>query len=231
MTLVRGPEEDRLMRASLARLAAFSWPIAVADGGSPPEFLDFVRALPGVSIVTREAPGLVGQVRASVHDAMRADRRYVFYTEPDKMTFFADHLAAFLRRAHMDDEPSGLVLAARSGAALATFPIVQQFTETTFNRACGESLGIPGDYTYGPFLVSTSLARYVDFAGDDLGWGWRPYVFAVARRLGRGLAHVAGDYRCPPEQRLDEEGERIHRMRQLAQNINGLVQGLTSSVL
>jgi hypothetical protein len=226
MTLVRGPDEDRVMRASLARLAAFSWPIAIADGGSSREFLDFVRRLPGVSLVDRETAGLVGQVRASLRAAAGVRRPLVFYTEPDKLIFFENHLTDFLHRARLDEQ-IGLALAARSDEAMRTYPVVQQFTETTFNRACGESLGRPGDYTYGPFLVRASLVRHVDSAANDLGWGWRPYLFAVAHRLGDTLTHVVGDYRCPPEQRLDEEGERIHRMRQLAQNINGLVQGLT----
>ncbi len=229
MTLVRGPEEDRLIRASLARLAAFSWPIALCDGGSPHEFLEFVRELPGMSVVDREAAGLVGQVKASLHAAARAERRFVLYTEPDKLAFFDDHLGDFLERA-ASHEQIGAVLAARSDAAFTTFPLVQQFTETTFNRACGESLGIAGDYTYGPFLLSAALVEHVDAASNDFGWGWRPYLFAVAHRSGRSLTHVVGDYRCPAEQRLDEEGERIHRMRQLAQNINGLVQGLTCSM-
>jgi hypothetical protein len=230
MTLVRDKDEDRLVRAALERLARKAWPIAVADGGSPDDFVRFLRHLPEVTVVDPDVSGLVGQIKASVRAAASAGKPLVFYTEPDKADFFETHLDDFLRRAPADSA-GGIVLAARSAQALSTFPLVQRFTESTFNRACAESLDTPGDYTYGPFVFDVQLARRLDAAPDDLGWGWRPYLFALAHRLDRRIAHVAGEFVCPPGQRLDEEGERIHRMRQLAQNINGLVQGLTSARL
>lgn len=226
MTLVRDAAEDRLVRASLERLAREQRPIVVADGGSPPGFVAFMRVLPGVTVVEPDGRGLVAQAKACISAAASHGSPFLLYTEPDKLSFFEHGLASFIHAAP-DDDRVGVIVASRSTASVATFPVVQQFTETTFNRACAESFGVDGDYTYGPFLIRTGLARYIDAVTPDLGWGWRPYLFAVAYRLGYRIEHVTGDRPCPPEQRLDEEGERIHRMRQLAQNINGLLQALT----
>jgi hypothetical protein len=36
------------------------------------------------------------------------------------------------------------------------------------------------------------------------------------------LQFIKDDFVCPPDQREDDGGERIYRMKQLAQNINGI---------
>jgi hypothetical protein len=48
----------------------------------------------------------------------------------------------------------------------------------------------------------------------------------AARRLGYPLHIFAADLPCPPDQREDDLGERRHRMRQLAQNLQGVLQAL-----
>jgi hypothetical protein len=58
---------------------------------------------------------------------------------------------------------------------------------------------------------------------DDAGWGWRPFVFALAARMGLGVTLLEGDYLCPPDQRGEDAGERLHRIRQLQQNVRGLI--------
>jgi hypothetical protein len=45
----------------------------------------------------------------------------------------------------------------------------------------------------------------------------------AAHRAGLHIVHVVEDYPCPPDQRREEEAERIHRMRQLIQNILGMI--------
>jgi hypothetical protein len=88
-------------------------------------------------------------------------------------------------------------------------------------------VGEHGDYSYGPFLMRTTLAPHVQTLPHDIGWGWRHYIFAVAHRRGLHLAHVVDDLPCPEDQRTEDEGERLHRLRQLGQNVNGLLLGLT----
>jgi hypothetical protein len=34
---------------------------------------------------------------------------------------------------------------------------------------------------------------------------------------------VTGDYPCPPDQRVEDDAERTHRLRQLGENILGLI--------
>ena len=79
------------------------------------------------------------------------------------------------------------------------------------------------DYTYGPFLLNRKLAPYLYLVQEDIGWGWRPYAFGLAHRLGYQVNYQEGDFYCPEDQREDNPAERIYRMRQLSQNIQGLV--------
>ena len=226
VTLVREPGEDERLRRALSSLDRVDLPLFVCDGGSGADFVAFLRSLPRTTVVDAVESGLVGQVRASLFAAYRSGARFVLYAEADKEEFFDRRLATFLQHAATDDD-SGVVLAARSDSAFVTFPPAQRFAEGTVNRLCGEFFGVKGDYSYGPFLLRCDLAVHADRAGKDLGWGWRHLVFAVAHRLGAKIVHVEDDHTCPEDQRAEDDVERLHRLRQLGQNVNGLLAGLT----
>jgi hypothetical protein len=66
---------------------------------------------------------------------------------------------------------------------------------------------------------------------DTIGWGWRPYAFNLAMRLGYRVGAVTGDFLCPPDQRHDTPAERLYRMRQLVQNIEGLTLSTTTTLV
>jgi hypothetical protein len=197
----------------------------VCDGGSGGEFAAFLGGLPNLSIVPANGSGLVGQVRASTAAAARSGAPIVVYTEADKEEFFERGLAAFAGTLLTHDS-AGVTLAARSSSAFETFPSMQRFTEGAINQLCERFLGPHGDYSYGPFAMPASLAPFIEHADDDLGWGWRHFIFAIAHRLGHQIAHVSGDYACPADQREDDERERLHRLRQLGQNVRGLEAGV-----
>jgi hypothetical protein len=88
-------------------------------------------------------------------------------------------------------------------------------------------IGKKFDYTYGPFLLNSRLVPYLDHIKEDIGWGWRPYLFSVADRLGLEVAATTQNFQCPPDQQEDDAKERIYRMRQLEQNIRGIVLSTT----
>jgi hypothetical protein len=222
MTLAKNEQDERPLLDALQRLALDRWPVAVSDGGSRPAFVRALASLPSFTLVAPRAPGLVGQIKASVADACRRDAPFILYTEPDKFEFFDEHLAAFVDAAP-DAAGIGIVLAARSPASFDTFPAFQRDTEGTFNRVCAEIVGEQTDYLYGPFLMNRAVAAHLDTARDDIGWGWRPFLFAEARRLGYRVVPIAADLPCPPEQRTDDRDERLHRIRQLRENIDGLL--------
>jgi hypothetical protein len=227
ITLARTSDEADAMQEALQALAAADLPIAIADGGSPEPFVRAVAALPRVSLVSAAGEGLVGQVRASLAHARSHATGWLLYTEPDKRDFFAGHLDDFLRRAEPADG-IGVILASRSPASFETYPPVQQYTETVANRLCADATGLAADFMYGPFLLSPRLLPFLDDLPASVGWGWRPFVFGLARRIGLGIASIEGDYVCPPDQRLGDEAERLHRMRQLSQNVDGLVRSATT---
>jgi hypothetical protein len=71
--------------------------------------------------------------------------------------------------------------------------------------------------------MARALLAVVGRLSHHLGWGWRPATFAAVRRQGGPLTHVEGDHFCPPDQRDEDGAEREHRIRQLGQNLLGLL--------
>jgi hypothetical protein len=229
LTWARDAAEERLLRESLTLLAGLGAPVFVTDGGSGGAFADFIRALPNFRVHEAAAPGVWPQARTSIRAAADAtDARFILYTEPDKREFFRDGLKGFISEAPSDDGV-GVVLAYRSAESFATFPAFQQQTETAINRCCAEVLGVEADFTYGPFLLNRALVPRLTRAADSIGWGWRPYAFGTARALGLRVLHVEGHLPCPPEQREDGKAERLYRVKQLGQNVQGLLASLDAA--
>lgn len=222
MTWARSAHEELTLRRSLQRLAHTGLRVSVADVGNNPGFADFLGALPAFTVMVPDGAGLVAQVKASIEMAARFGTPYILYTEPDKESFFSGALTDFIERAG-DEWHVSVVLASRDERSLRTFPPMQRYTEGVVNHLCAEFLGCSGDYCYGPFLMDRGLLPVIADLPPDLGWGWRPFVFRAARHRGLRVSHVTGDYPCPPDQRTEDEDERRHRMRQLTQNVLGLI--------
>jgi hypothetical protein len=223
LSLARSDDEAALLARSLAVLAGGVDVLMVTDGGSEARFLQTIGMLPRTHVLT--ASGLVPQVKRSVGTAVASGAARMLYTEPDKLAFFKTQLSGV--RECWDSMPAdALVVFARSDHALATFPERQRQNEARFNQECGDAFGIPGDYCYGPFVLPRQVAATVAGCPDDLGWGWRPYAFALAHRLGCRLLMVTGDFECPPDQRVEGPADDAYRDRQLAQNRRGLRLGL-----
>lgn len=222
ITLARNTQEERELRLALQELASLHMPVIVADGGSTPSFLSFLHSLPHFTVVPVANSSVWAQAKASVEAACHTNTPFVFYTEPDKKEFFKTGLLSLIAAAGAD-ESTGIVLASRSAAGFATFPFFQQMTESAINHCCAEVTGTEGDYCYGPFLLNRALIPYLDLVEENIGWGWRPYCFGMAHRLGYTTDTFEAGFTCPSHQREDDEKERIYRMKQLEQNIRGLV--------
>jgi hypothetical protein len=74
--------------------------------------------------------------------------------------------------------------------------------------------------------MTADLPDLLEALPPAIGWGWRPYLFVRAHRLGRAVACVVDDLLCPEDQRADDADERRHRLRQLAQNLSGVAAAL-----
>ncbi len=223
MTWARDGEEDRLLRGAVARLAGEGLPVAVSDGGSGREFVDFLRGFPGFRVFEFGRPGVLPQIRRSLGEAASLGTPFILYTESDKRDFFRDNLRGFISEAPGAGDV-GVVLASRSAESFATFPEFQRHTQTAINRCCAEVLGVEADFSYGPFLLNRALVPRLGGAADGIGWGWRPYAFGRARALGYRVLRVERHLPCPPEQREDDGAERLYRIKQLGQNIRGLLE-------
>lgn len=220
---VRNDEEEKALRASLKQLAALGVPVCITDGGSTDRFIEFLHTIP--HFIVLQTKGLWPQARLSITTAIESGAKYIFYTEPDKLHFFSEHLKQMLNAIEI--ETAGVVLASRSMKGFSSFPPFQQMTETTINNCCKEVIGKEMDYCYGPFLFNSNLVPYLKLLDDNIGWGWRPFLFAMAHRLGFTVGNFESDFVCPADQQEDDEAEKVYRMKQLTQNVNGLIQAAT----
>lgn len=224
----RNDQEEALLRSSLEQLATLDVPIFITDGGSGDSFLQFLRSHSNFTLL-EPAKGLWPQTKSSLLGAYESGAKSIFYTEPDKAGFFTHYLSNFIHEASVD-ENTGVVLAARSLRGFGSFPQFQQMTETTINNCCEEIIGEAFDYVYGPFLLNSKLVPYLKDLAPHIGWGWRPYTFNIAKRLGFRVTAISDDYLCPPDQRQDDPAERLYRMRQLIQNIEGLTLSTSATL-
>jgi hypothetical protein len=229
ITWARDAGEEQVLRQSLESLAALDIPVFVTDGGSGQEFLNFLKSFPQFTLLTSQARGVWAQAKSSLQAAFSAGSAFICYTEPDKGDFFRTALSSFLAAAP-DQDPAGILLASRSASSFTSFPAFQRTTETAINQCCAEVIGPAVDYTYGPFLMRRDLVAYLDLVKEDIGWGWRPFIFGIAPRLGYQVASWQGEFNCPEGQQADSPAERLYRMRQLSQNIQGLVLSTTVSI-
>jgi hypothetical protein len=156
--------------------------------------------------------------------AAQFGRSHILYTEPDKRDFFDARLSAFITAALNAGDNPGIVIAARSPGSFRTYPPWQRRTERIINGLCADLIGVKGDYSYGPFLMPAEMLPGVEELEASIGWGWRHRTFLTARRSGRSIVHVAAHHPCPPEGREEDAAERAHRLRQLSQNILGLIE-------
>jgi hypothetical protein len=229
MTWARDAQEEHLLRESLSHLAELNIPTFVTDGGSGKGFIEFLQGFSHFKVFEADEPGLWPQVRRSIQAANESAAQFILYTEPDKSEFFRGNLQKLISEAPGGDD-LGVVIAGRSAASFSTFPEFQRFTEAAINRCCAEVIGEPGDYTYGPFLLNRGLVPYLNDVVKDLAWGWRPYAFKIARRRGYRIEFLVKDLPCPLQQQEDSKSERIYRMSQLSQSIEGLVLSTTVAV-
>jgi hypothetical protein len=216
----RNEQEATLLTTALTHLSELGHPLFITDAGSPVSYLQGLSKLPG-STILGPVRGVWQQAKSSLEAAAATGAEWIFYAEPDKAFFFAQHLSGMLQEITVDEQ-TGIIIAARSAVGFASFPAFQQMTETTINRCCAELIGSDFDYVYGPFLMRSSLVPYLNELPANIGWGWRPYAFLVAHRLGLKVRGFEGNFLCPEDQRQDDRSERVYRMRQLAQNMEGL---------
>jgi len=214
----RNDAEEKVLEISLKQLAQLGLHVFIADGGSSQKFLQFLYSFSNFTVL--HASGLWPQAKASITPAAN-ETKFVLYTEPDKLEFFSKHLHVMLKEPRAEN--TGVILASRSPKGFSTFPVFQQLTENTINQCCKEVIKKDIDYCYGPFLFNSRLIPFVNSVNSDCGWGWRPFLFTIAHRLGFSVETYQNDFNCPADQRNDHEAERIYRMKQLTQNLNGLI--------
>jgi len=210
-------------------LVTLDVPIYCTDGGSRHDFIAFLKDLPNCTVLQTTGKGVWAQAKNSLLEGYQSGAEFILYTEPDKKEFFKRGLPEMLNNVLIDEE-TGIITASRSIEGLSSFPDFQQMTETTINNCCVEITGNKFDYTYGPFLMNRKLVPYLNLIQADIGWGWRPYTFGIAKRLGFKVEAFVGDFMCPEDQRGDDHKERIYRMKQLHQNIEGIVLSTTVSL-
>ncbi len=227
-TLSRSPKESVLLGTSVGVLARHKLPIFAADGGSHDDLIVKLQTVvAGLHRFHRDQkPTLVQQIKSAMALTMKTNPAAILYTEPDKKDFFEAGLAEFVNfaRKHPD---AGVVMASRDDSSFATFPSAQRLTEGLGNQLLAEMFGVKADFFYGPLVLNTQLLSYLPHIPDDLGWGWRIYLVAIAAKSGMRLIPYSGSFGCPVDQRAEtDEQSRIYRLEQIAQNLRGLAIGM-----
>jgi len=232
MTLARTRSESEQLYSALRTLSVTGLPVLIGEGGSGEDFVRQIARLPNVHLChlpPKAKPTLVNQLRTAFDQARELKPDYVLYTEPDKGSFFRHGLGKLAEAARSPNSADlGLVVAARTGRGLNTYPEGQRVAEGFMNRIASEALGRPGDYTYGPLLIQRRLLPYTHLFPENLGWGWRFFLMALARQLQLRIDLCPVGGQCPRAQREeDDHFARDYRLRQLIENVTGLANGWT----
>ncbi len=230
MTWARDAAEERVLRSSIESLAELRLPTFVTDGGSDANFVKFLRSFKNFYVFEAKSVGVVKQIKISLLAARQQGAKFIFYSEPDKKEFFERETRRFVAHAFSGERPAGVTLAARSEESLKTFPAPQYYTESVMNRLCGEQVDVDTDFCYGPVIFDGALIQFLENIDREIGWGWRFCLFVIASRLNLPLKSYVADLACPQDQRANGERERILRLQQLSQNIQGLILGLNLSL-
>lgn len=218
----RDAAEAELLIQALTRLSTFNVPVFICDGGSPQSFLSIIQTLPNITLLQPDEKGLWPQAKTSLLAAASTGAPFILYSEPDKNEFFAKHLQSFIDDAPQD-EAVGIFLAERTPETFCTFPTFQQQTETAINTCATEVTGSQHEFTYGPFILNTTLVQHASQLPASIGWGWRSCMFGLAARLGLTINGKAGAYNCPDSQVVETAKDRMYRIRQLQENVEGLL--------
>src|SRR3954469_22996717 len=88
VTLSRNPREEAELKRALKILKNIGAPVVVTDGGSKPQFIDFLLQQ-NFLVRASKTKGLVPQVKESLRTAAReCSTPFILYTEPEKLPFF-----------------------------------------------------------------------------------------------------------------------------------------------
>src|SRR4051812_29485635 len=140
----RTEAEADLLERSLEVLLGLELPVVVADRGAASPFLARFRGRPNLHVAPGIQDGMISQVRESLTRAAQRGTRFILYTEPDKLQFFASGLRDFIATAP-DDDDIGIVLAGRTASGMETFPSIQRYTEGVINELCHLVIGVAAD--------------------------------------------------------------------------------------
>jgi hypothetical protein len=231
ITWARNDEEGERLSRAIECLARHGLPIVVADGGSEPAIILFLRQFSNITVcdsTTAEAARharLMTQVKTALAEVSRLNPQVVLYTEPDKQWFFEHRLKTFIDQVPVSGS-LGVGVAARDEASFLTYPAFQRYTETVTNQLCAEVMGQQGEFLYGPLILNPVLLPHMERLDEDLGWGWRLFVMVIAQRMGLAVTTIPLDVPCPLDQRdEDDRKARLYRLEQLSHNAKGLVAG------
>lgn len=212
-----------LMLDSLAWLSTHGYKVAVADGGSSPQFLSEIEKM-GHKLL-RTSNGVRDQKEISLLAASEA-ADHVFYCEVDKYDFFTTRLEETLRRYR--ESTIDYAVIAREPSEFESFPVVQREIEAAENNIIGHELGIAGDYVYGPAIIPSShVGKLRDsmFYGQTVnGWGVTWYLLARALTDGLTIGTIATGCAVPRQDR--NEFNPGHRLYQANHILGCLYEGL-----
>jgi len=228
------PEDTALQERILSTMKAFTdrgYPVYVADGGSPDEFVRNIKGL-GVNVITKEEliecygqhPKLPGQHKSAYFAALDDGAEHCLYSEPDKKEWAeSGNLELAVKQYFNEQLEHGEI--ARTPEQMQTFPAAQQITEGILNKQLGLWTGVEGDYIYGPQISSKGLIETIDHIPNNpsLGWATVTWLPIIATMRGMKLGMLNYGLGCPTEQQTEVTQEDVeYRLKQGRDNLMGI---------
>jgi len=218
---IRTAKEAGLILKTIEALSQLELPVVIVDGGSDPRYLQKIREMKNVVLLTG-GKGLTAQLIESQRLAAKLAKT-IFYLHTDKLDF-ALETAPKMIEYYRSLKHQGVLVPTRTPASMATYPIFQQKVEDFLNYFMSDYLGVTADYYAGPKIYPASLVSYLDQLQGEIGWGFEAYFYALAKRLEMPFDFLSF-YMNSPVDIDDKEETKKYRLKVTQWQIDGLAQG------
>jgi len=169
------------------------------------------------------ASGISQRVKLAGKEAAKvAD--YIFYLEGDKYQFSRQAVAIILKK--IGSNAKGIWLPGRTAKSFERYPKYQKIIERGINNVMSATVGINGDYCYGPRIFPAKLIKYFDKPKINIDWGWQSFVIVLGRRLKMPVKFIYSDLTCPPDFNNDSEVIKLFRLEGFCQYLIGIEEAL-----
>lgn len=204
---------SRLALSAVKAATELGYAQIILDSGSSDEFLREVEQH-GQKVIS-DKPKTIGIGRRMViSEALKTDKKYIAWTEPEKVTYVPEIYKTLLPLA---EQSADLVVPKRR--SLESYPLLQQHAESFGNGFWKELTGTSLDVWFGPRTWRREMSNYFLNYQGEYGDKWDciyiPVLDAVLDR--KKVVSTEVDYVNPKDQTESEEHNLTYHLKRLDQ--------------